>query len=178
VTDVQQGVVVVRNPGALGLPTGNTIVEAGAALNLESDLDLEPITIFGDGVQPPSNGHNSGALRNTNGFNTYTGTLTLGSNATVGVDLGSQLTINATGTITDGASSFNLTKEGAGTLVLGSANSYEGTTTVNQGVLAISDSNALGTGDGTAATGTLIRDGSQLQVSGGINVANERLALS
>src|SRR5262249_15522662 len=49
-----------------------------------------------------------------------------------------------TGTITDSAQTFNLTKELTGTLILSSANTYDGSTLINQGVLSVQNSNALG----------------------------------
>src|SRR5205807_1061862 len=61
VTEVKQGALIVHNPDALGSPSGNTIVDPGTALELQSDLELEPITLNGDGFL--FNGHNTGALR-------------------------------------------------------------------------------------------------------------------
>ena len=98
-TDVASGVLGVNNPDALGTfrpggsitEQGGTIVQDGATLQMQEDLEAEPIVLNGDGVDPGLNGHNVGALRNVSGDNTYTGVLTLGSNATIGVDSGSQL---------------------------------------------------------------------------------------
>src|SRR5262249_25492484 len=95
VTEVKEGSLVVRHPHALGSPLANTVVDPGTALRLENDLELEPVFLQGDGVQPPFNGHNTGALRNTSSPNTYTGQLTLGTNVTIGVDSGSTLTIGS-----------------------------------------------------------------------------------
>ena len=170
-TLVTEGVVRVNNPSALGTSapaaTANTIVTAGAALELATDLYLEPITINGNGFS--FNGHSTGALRNVTGFNTYTGPLTLGTNATIGVDSGSQLTIGGlpgnpavgVGTVTDGVSSFSLTKELTGTLVLASLNTYDGLTNVNQGAVRVEHALALG----SAGLGTRVLDGAQLQIS-------------
>src|SRR5262249_34177549 len=68
VTEVREGALVVANPNALGSPSANTIVDVGTALELATDLQLEPVTINGDGIQPPFNGHNTGALRNISSF--------------------------------------------------------------------------------------------------------------
>lgn len=78
---------------------GGTVVEKGAALALESSLFLEPVTLNADGVQSYG-GHNTGALRSVTNANTYTGNLTLNTNATIGVDSGSTLTINPASPIT------------------------------------------------------------------------------
>ena len=105
---------------------GGTLVDAGATLQMQADLEAEPIVLNGHGVSPGLNGHNVGArLRNISGDNTYTGTLTLGSSATIGVDSGSQRLhdraaprASGTGTIT----AADLTKELTGTLVLAEDN--------------------------------------------------------
>ena len=78
------------------MANGATFVVGGAALEMSSSLDLEPLTLFGNGIQPPFNGHNTGALVNLSNFNTYTGTITLATNSTIGVQSG-QLTISPTG---------------------------------------------------------------------------------
>lgn len=154
----------------VGAGAGATIIAAGAILHLQSNLDLEPLTLGGDGAS--FNGHNTGALRNVSGNNTYSGPLTLTGSTTIGVDSGSSLTIS--GVIDDGAGAFNLTKELTGTLVLAGANSYGGTTNVNQGILLAANDDALGTSGG----GTRVLNGAQLQLAGGITVVDEDLTLS
>src|SRR5262249_55370113 len=105
-------------------------------------------------------------------FNTYSGPITLKTNSTIGVDSGSRLTI--TGGITDGAGTFDLTKELTGQLVLRSANTYDGTTKVFQGALQVADPLALG----STTSGTEVSDGAALQLAGGITVSGEVLKLS
>ena len=56
----------------MGGSTNGTTVDAGATLELQSNLNLEPLTLNGDGVSL-YNGHNTGALRNLSNNNTYTG---------------------------------------------------------------------------------------------------------
>jgi autotransporter-associated beta strand protein len=192
VTEVREGQLVVRNPQALGQagPTQNTVVDDGAALVLETDLQLEPILLHGAGIQPPFNAHNTGALRNLVNNNTYTGQLTLASDAVIGVDSGTTLTIGAkpgllgAGKISDDdpGNAWKLTKELTGTLILASANDYKGKTAVYQGALRVMDAAALGLGDGTAASGTEVLDGAQLQMASpagtSVTVPNEALSLS
>ncbi len=137
---------------------GGTVVANGAALELESSLSLEPITLNGNGIQPPFNGHYTGALENVSNANTYTGTLTLATNSTIGVTAG-QLTIvsaNADGIVDGGtaATAYGLDKEGNGTLVLASPDSYQGGTTVTVGALELQDSDALGAVILTGTTNT------------------------
>ena len=57
---------------------------------------MEGVQLNGDGASQ-SNQHFTGALRNASGNNTFTGTLTLNTNSTIGVDSGSSLTIGTSG---------------------------------------------------------------------------------
>lgn len=167
-------------PGtAYAFNAGGTAVNAGSVLQLNTSLNAEPLSLYGDGVSV--NGHNSGALQNVNGANTYNGIATLMTNSTIGVELGSSLTIVSPGTITDlgGASGqFSLTKEARGTLTLTTDNTYVGNTFVNQGVLNLQHAGALGSASAT----TRVLDGAQLQLQhptgGSITFDNQRLLLS
>ena len=67
-----------------------------------------------------------------------------------------------------------MTKNGTGTLTLSGANSYDGTTTINSGVVAISNATALG----TTAGGTTVASGAALELSGSIALGAEALTLS
>lgn len=182
VTDILDGVVVVNNPRALGTPDGETIVTAGTALELQSDLQTELIILNGQGATTLDN-HNTGALRNISNNNTFTGTLQLNTNTTIGVNSGSSLTIGSktgltgTGTIIDDGNNFGFVKEQKGKLILSSDNDYAGATRVEQGILNIQHGDALGSG-GTGASGTTIVDGAQLQIEGDITVASEQLRVS
>ena len=166
-TDVQQGNLVVQNPSALGVGTGTgglgTVVSSGAALELASSLGDEPITLNGNGILPPYNGHYTGALVNVSNFNTYTGTITLNTNSTIGVQAG-QLTIasvNPFGIVDGGTptTAYSLDKEGGAQLVLASPDSYQGNTTISTGILDIENASALGMG-----TTTTVGDTAQLQL--------------
>jgi autotransporter-associated beta strand protein len=183
-TDIQQGTLVADNPQALGSPASQTTVEAGAALGLEADLNLEPVTINGDGIS--FDGHFTGALRNITGNNTFSGSLTLNPNYTsatsptftsftIGADSGSELTI--TGQVTGGIAPTSgvggtagsvLVKEGTGTIALAGANDYQGSTSVYQGALSAENDSALSTGN------VLVLDGAQMQIqtpAGGTSVS-------
>jgi len=187
-TNVHEGALTARNPSALGQSDVETVVHDGAALELQADLFGETVILNGDGIN--INGHNTGALRNVSNFNTFTGTLVLNTNSTIGVDSGSQLTIGTTAGDPDGLANGvgaivevdgprDLDKELTGTLVLNSANSYTGLTDIIQGVLRVEHALALGTTD----AGTDVRNGAQLQVNSGvfgigITVVDEALRLS
>ena len=170
-TLVEEGVLQVNNIDALGLPSANTVVTAGAALELRNDLQLEPITINGNGIA--FNNHNTGALRNVSNNNTYTGPLTFATNTTIGVDSGTTLTIGqkpgvllGTGSITDGAAAFGFDKELPGKLILApdgtlAPNTYDGLTKVIQGAIQVQDASALG----SPGAGTEVLDGAQVQIA-------------
>jgi autotransporter-associated beta strand protein len=180
-TDVKEGVLTVRNPRALGVAnatTGKTIVEKGAALDLQSNLTLERVELNGDGI--PFNGHNTGALRNVSNNNVFTGTLFLSGNSTIGVDSGSTLTIGVgaglpgAGVITDGAGTFGFTKELTGTLVLNTPNSYHGDTIIAQGALGITNPRALG----STPSNVRVLAGAQLVVPSNLTITGKHLFLS
>lgn len=74
-----------------------------------------------------------------------------------------------------------LEKTGAGKAVLTGANTYGGITDVVAGVLNIQHATALGQNSvtlGSTDNGTVVRSGAQLQLQGGITVANETLTLN
>ena len=77
-------------------------------------------------------------------FLRFSGITTLTGNATL-----NPTTANLTivGAIGDGGSGYSLTKDGAGTLTLGAANTYSGGTTINQGIVTLANTTSnLGTG--------------------------------
>lgn len=81
---------------------------------------------------------------------------------------------------TNSTSSNSLVKTGAGTLLLTGANTYQGVTDIQAGVIAIQNSAALGANGSSAANGTTVRAGAQLQLdgsTGNLTVANESLTL-
>ena len=72
----------------------------------------------------------------------------------------------------------NVVKSGSGTTTFAGNNSYNGTTTIEEGMLVAAHNNALGTFDGTAATGTSIAAGGTLGVQGNITIGNEHLTMA
>mgnify|MGYP005837221185 CR=1 FL=1 len=177
-TRVLQGALIVDNDQALGRTTNGTTVDTGAVLQLRSNLGPEPITLNGHGQS--FDGHFTGALRNIAGDNTYTGTLILATDSTIGVDSGSSLTIgqspNLPGSGSINGGSFTLNKELLGTLVLAGSNSLGGPLNVYQGALRIGDSNALSSSNTvTVLNGAQIQladtNGSPISVGANLNIS-------
>ncbi len=78
------------------------------------------------------------------------------------------------GTVDDGGNGYGLTKAGAGTLTLSSANTFSGVTTVNAGVVNIRHATALG----NTAGATLVANNARLELEGGLTVTGEALTIS
>jgi autotransporter-associated beta strand protein len=166
-------------------------------IDVGDQFGLGLITINSSGVFQLNNVSEIIAALTMNGgsVTTGTGTLTLGGNvignatatsATITGKLAlSEFTgVTRTFTIADGAPNVDLdisavvsgaaddlTKAGAGTMVLSGANTYTGATTVSAGVLNIQNA----TGLGTVAGGTTVSNGATLQLQGGITVGSEAL---
>jgi fibronectin-binding autotransporter adhesin len=104
----------------------------------------------------------------TTGSIAGTGSVVLNANLTTG---GNNLSTTFSGDI---SGTGGLTKEGTGTFTLGSANSYDGITNVNAGVLRILDAQALGTTTG----GTVVASGAALEIGGAMVIGTEALTLN
>jgi|GEM_PF-3446271 len=164
---VGDGTLILAGTGNF---TGLTRVKAGtlqlensAALQL-STLEMNPVytgsILFGT---PPE--FTLGGLTGSANLNMQGKTLKIGNN-------------NTDTTYSGVLSNGSLTKIGAGTLELTTANVYTGTTTIGSttasgGVLRITHGQALGTTD----AGTTVLSG-QLQLAGGITVTGEALTLN
>ncbi len=122
---------------------GNVEIEGGTLAVADPDAIDGAITIAG-GTLAASGGDvvldTGNAITVNNNF-ALSGSdqLTLADGITLGADV--TVTVTDThvlaGIIDDGANTRNLTKAGAGTLVLGGVNTYNGVTTVNDGTLRI-----------------------------------------
>lgn len=136
--------------GGINTYTGGTTVHGGV-LSVSADGNLGAA-----GTHVTLDGGTLGIAGT--GFNTTSRAFTLGANGG-SLDIADAGNTFDLGQTIDG--SGGLTKLGAGTLVLGGANTYAGATTVQGGVLSVSADNNLG-----AAAGGLTLDGSTLQVTG------------
>ena len=141
------------------LNLGNVDALANAQLYLYGSGSNKMVTFGVAGT----NTYNIGALSGASD-----GTLSLGANS-VNVG-GGNLTTSYNGTI---EGTGGLLKSGTGTLSLTAANTYSGATTVQSGSLKVSEAAALGATNGA----TTVESGATLEVSGGINVA-ENITIS
>lgn len=148
-TTVEAGTLQAGNSNSLGFTSGATVVESGAALIADVGIAIaEPITINGTGAAGVpgvlrSGETNAGGIGSTTSI--WSGTITLGSDATLGSDPGFEVSqqqqpssLIVTGVISGSA---NLTVGANCSVVFGgsSANTYTGTTTVD-GNLSLDDS--------------------------------------
>ena len=110
------GVLNIQNADALGSTAAGTVVQSGAALQIQGGITTaaEPLTINGTGIVNNGNNipttatgyvaisipatvpvSNTGALRNISGDNTYSGVVTLGSASRIQSDtVGNKLTLS------------------------------------------------------------------------------------
>ncbi len=140
------GQLNLNSASALG--TGTFTINSGDLAKIDNTSGA-PITLANNNPQTWTNNF---TFVGTNDLNMGAGTITLsGGNRQVTTTAG---TLTLGGVITDGAGTYGLTKAGTGTLVLSNANSYDGVTTVNDGVLRPTHADALGsTTGGTTAVG-------------------------
>jgi autotransporter-associated beta strand protein len=132
--------LVKTGNGTLDFSTTGTINYSGGLTVNGGNLSYTNVTALGNSTA-------GGAITLGGGTLNYTGSssLTVANNATLTDGTTSTLN-NAAGTVTVSGTiggSGNMTKSGAGTLVLSGANSYAGTTIVSEGVLTITTNSTL-----------------------------------
>ena len=120
---------------SLGNTPTVTVLTDGALYASAAGVYTQALVLNGDGFAAET----SGALRGGNVNVTWLGPITLASDSFIGND-GSTLILS--NSIAGGAN--NLTKVGAGTVVLAAANTY-GTTTINEGPLQLGNGATTGT---------------------------------
>lgn len=177
-TTVSSGYLIAANASALGTIATATTVSSGGSLQIRGNITLaaEPLTISGTGVA------SDGALANLSGANSLSGAITLAAASRINSIAGTltisgainstalaltcggagNLTLSGIITLTTGG----LTYDGTGILILSAANVYTGATSINSGIVRISNASALGT------AGTInVANNSQLEISGAITFA-------
>jgi fibronectin-binding autotransporter adhesin len=143
--------LVASNNNALGGGSVATTVSSGGALALAGGISTaENVTISGTGIS------SAGALRNVNGANTNTGTITLAANATISADASTTLQLNS---VNIGTTTRALTFSNAGTILV-------------TGNMSNTDTNStffkLGTGSLVFSNTSGYTGGAQLQMAGGV----------
>jgi fibronectin-binding autotransporter adhesin len=134
-TAVSGGWLVLGHANALGSTAQGTTVANGGSLGVQGGITVaESLSISGTGFG------GDGALVNISGNNTFSGTVTLGSDARVGA-LDGALTLSA-----PVGGGFGLTKVGPGTVILSASNGYTGGTTITGGTLQINQTGVIGGG--------------------------------
>jgi len=132
VTTVGAGFLRLQDSSALGSTNSGTVVSNGAVLALLFDIHVgqEPLTLNGLG-----DFSFFGALHSDFGSNSWDGPITLGTNCVISVTTNDFL--NLSGAI---SGSGDVSKVGPGTLIYsgGTANTYSGSTFMNQGTLELS----------------------------------------
>ena len=160
---INNGTLQLGNAGALNSTAGSeNAVSFGASSTGVLSLNGNSIVI---------KSLNSNATPGTpvvQNANAAAATLTVGNSANAASSYA--------GVIQDGSGggALSLTKNGTGTLTLNGSNTYTGTTTINAGILTIQNNSALGTSTG----GTVVSNGSVLQLQNNITVTGEALTLS
>lgn len=160
---ISQGTVVVAKDGALGSIANGTTVNSGGALAFDNGVDYlttETLTVSGTGVS------GTGAIRSLTGDNDFSGSVALATDASVGVNSGSLLTL--VGAVT--GTSRSLTKVGPGTLdLISSGNTYLNTY-VTEGTLGVWGGTAdAGTGLVTVSAGARLEGTGN--APGGVNLS-------
>jgi filamentous hemagglutinin family protein len=172
------------NTGMLTVNTGTLVVGINAAINSAMSVTVTPgatvsMSTFIDTITSLilySGTTNAATVTSTTGTLTLLaaggGSVTLNVNGSgaVGATIGCPLALGASRifTVNDGSAAndltvntvisgntFGITKNGAGTLVLGGNNTYTGANIINAGTLAVTANNALGTN----AAGTTVNAG-------------------
>jgi filamentous hemagglutinin family protein len=138
-TTVSAGTLAISNATGLGTTAGGTAVASSATLDLQGvAVGAEAITL------------NGGTLKTSVGASSLSGTVGMGASSTVDVG-GSQLTL--TGVVS--GTGYDLTKTGAGVLVLSGANTYSGTSTIAAGALVLQNDAPAPGSKAFAGSGTL-----------------------
>lgn len=168
VTQINAGTVQVGNGSALGSIAGNTVVGNNASLDLNGqNIGLEALSLSGAG-----NGDlpTVGVLQNSNAAPAVVGgPVVLAAASTIGTHAGT-ITIDG---IISGVAASTLTKVGVGTLILNGANTYQGATLINQGIVIANNNTALG----AVANGTTVANFASLQL-GAVTIGAEPLNIT
>ncbi len=134
-TTFASGACLANRVGTLTVSTANlTFPSSGTIIFNSDDQNTTAITVNG-------------------AYPTLTGNLTIQVGPTGNTTVGN---VTLSGAISQSGGSYDLTKTSTGTLVLGSANSYTGGTTVSTGSLTANATGSLGSGALSIASGAMV----------------------
>jgi fibronectin-binding autotransporter adhesin len=163
------GTVSIEDDTALG--TGSFEFEAGGTLSLGTNglsvgnlvRALNRTDTTARTVRLDIAGSNSGTLSGTVDIREYDAGLFV-------ADVGTDDALTLSGTIENQASAggAGITKTGDGTLIISGNNSYKGTTTISNGILKVTTTDALG----STSQGTVVADGGTLELGHSGNLAD------
>ncbi|EKD70379.1 MAG: hypothetical protein ACD_46C00549G0006, partial [uncultured bacterium] len=143
--------LIANDPGAIparrSAGAGNLMMAAGTSIN--SGTAALSLTVDSTSFTPGSItavGLTGGAISLTSP-NALTGTGAIAQSSSLSINIGSASSISG---VISGAG--NITKLGAGTLTLSGANSYTGSTTINAGILSLTNASGLGNTSSTTIT--------------------------
>jgi autotransporter-associated beta strand protein len=149
-TLIRAGNVLLTNDLGLGAArSSSTTVFSGAALTMVGNRMVDEVLFLNGTGFTDGNGNPTGALRlqaapmSPPAVATYLGPITLQTSSSIGVPLGSTLTIAGT---FSGATPVVFRKDDQGTLVMPDAKTFLGSTTIANGTLIARNAAALGTG--------------------------------
>ena len=163
----KQGAGTLTLSGANSYAGVTTVSGGGLQISSDANLGLAPVALTTGKLVL-----NGGSLTASETFTlSHLRGITLGADSTLTVASGKTLTY--LGVVTDGASSYALTKAGAGALVLGAAQTYDGLTSVTGGTLRLGAGASLngGTGGLSLATGTTLDLQSNALTLGSLSMA-------
>ena len=154
VTTVTDGNIHVHN-GTFSVETTTNIAGNGT-VTFDGGTTLQLFNLSGNVTRPMvTNG--AITINNASGTASIVGSpIRLGGDATVIATSGTPGNLTLNGAITDDGGSRSITKNNANMLILGGANTYGGSTTVNAGTLQVTPSGSVGAGLLANADSTLV----------------------
>ncbi|MDT8887788.1 autotransporter-associated beta strand repeat-containing protein [Aquirufa sp. LEPPI-3A] len=168
------GTFLLRNYSYGGFSSGGVLAQTPSVQINAGTLKLTTATSIWDFADVSVV---SGAIWDLGGFSETVGSIagagTIRNGSTLTLTYNNpSLTTNFSGLL---EGSLALVKSGpTGILELSSANTYTGLTTISQGIIRLKHANGLG----ATSSGTVVSDGSSLQLDGGITSATEPLTLN
>jgi fibronectin-binding autotransporter adhesin len=164
--NVNQGILLLSNASAIGpVGPGTVTVSPGASLEISASISAHPLAVSGSGFNPGTGFNNIGAFADVTTAATWPGAVTLNGDTWLGA-VTSNVNLTISGAISDAGSS-NVTKVGAGGIVLTNADTWGSSTVINAGTLTIN-----GTGGSLFAGGpTYVNQGGTLTLDNSASFA-------